>query len=98
MKIRLILADKVEQELSLLNRAESDRDTPSKQLAIAAAKKRIRDNPLDQMELLGKSELHEHDLTLCKKYFRDVGEDCFVFTEQQMQDYIEALKAKSKRN
>ena len=98
MKVRLILADKVKKELSLLNRAEADRDTPSKQLSIAAAKKCIRDNSVDQMVLFGKSELHECDLTLCKKFFRDVGENCFVFTEQQMQDYIEALKAKSKRS
>ena len=39
MKVTLILASRVKNELSKLDRAEADRDTPSKPLAVAALKR-----------------------------------------------------------
>ena len=95
MKVTLILARRVKNELSMLDRAEADRDTPSKSLAVAAAKKGVR-NALP-LQVLPNSdaikELSEREVKLCEAFFRDVGERHFVYTERQMREFKVAVEA-----
>lgn len=92
IKVTLILADRVRNELKLLDQAENDRDCHSKALAISVAKNGVR-NALNLQMANDPSnmDLTVEELEICKQYFRDVGMNTFVFEEKQMSDFKAAL-------
>jgi len=93
MNVTLILADRVRDELKLLDRAENDRDSPSKSLAIAVAMKGVREAlSVQVMNNPSTVEMTDAELELCKRHFRDVGENTFVFEPEQKASFDQALK------
>ena len=86
IKVTLILADRVSEELKLLDKAESERESCSKAQRVAAAKRRVRDSIA--IQVLPNSRATEMVVSkvfeIYKQYFRDVGENTFVYDEDAL--------------
>lgn len=93
IKVILILADRVKAELKILDRAEADRESRSKAKAVAVAKRLVRESiaiqvlPNSQATKMVSSVV----LKIYKKYFRDVGENTFVYNANTMKKVTSEL-------
>ena len=93
IKVTLILADRVSEELKLLDKAESERESCSKAQRVAAAKRRVRESIA--IQVLPNSRATEMVVSkvfeIYKQYFRDVGENTFVYNENALKKVVSEL-------
>lgn len=93
IKVTLILADRVSKELKLLDKAEADRVSRSKAKAVAAAKKLVRESlaikvlPNSRATKMVSGKVFE----IYKQYFRDVGDNTFVYDENTIKKVVSEL-------
>ena len=93
IKVTLILANRVSEELKLLAKAEADRESRSKAKAVAVAKRRVRESiaiqvlPNSQDTKMVSSVVFE----IYKQHFRDVGNNTFVYDENTIKKVVSVL-------
>ena len=93
IKVTLILADRVSAELRLLDKAEADRESRSKAKAVAVAKRLVRESiapkvlPNSRATKMVSGKVFE----IYKQYFRDVGENTFVYNEDALKKVVSEL-------
>lgn len=93
IKVTLIPADRVSAELKLLDKAEADRESRSKAKAVAVAKRFVRESiairvlPNSRATKMVSGIVFE----IYKQYFRDVGENTFVYDEDALKKVVSEL-------
>lgn len=88
--VTLILADRVKDELEKLDMAEAERDSK----AVAKAKEQIRNSISVQAfsDMKSTKDVSPDVLDIYRRYFRDVGDNTLVFTEEALQQSIDAMR------
>ena len=89
VSVTLIFKDRVAKEIAQLDAAEAMPQNDQRAIAIKLAKKQIR--AIASMTDSGAPSVMcvtEKVANLFRGYFRDVGEDTFVFDENSLRDFI----------
>ena len=87
IEVTLIYKERVKKSLVSLDKAEAQKNTK----AIDVAKKLVRDSAeLNDFGMPTKRCLSQQGVAVCQKYFRDVGENTFVFDEDSLMCLLSA--------
>lgn len=87
VEVTLIFKDQVKEQLDVLNKAVAQKNAK----AIEVAKKIVRDSAeLTNFGMPTKRCLSQQSVAFCRKYFRDVGENTFVFDEDSLMGLLSA--------
>lgn len=78
VEVTLIFKDRVKEHLDTLDKAVAQKNAK----AIETAQKMVRNSAeLTNLGMPTKRCLSQQSVAFCRKYFRDVGENTFVFDE-----------------
>ena len=87
VEVTLIFKDRVKKQLDALDKAVAQKNAK----AIEAAKKIVRDSAeLTNFGMPTKRCLSQQSVDFCRKHFRDVGENTFVFDEDSLMGLLSA--------
>ncbi len=99
VRVKLIAANAVKEELKLLKRALADRPCPSKAKAIAAAKRLVRNGLVAQAMpgAIHVQNVPQPVLDVYRTFLDDVGDNTFVYSDVQIKKVARAVKENSKK-